>query len=215
MDSENIQVIDCGVLEYGETLGLQMEFWENLLAGKVGNTVLLVEHPDVITLGARKTENKLVTSEQQILDKGIELHRIGRGGGTTAHNQGQIVIYPMVNLKSVGMDVPGYVRSLEAIGIELLEGLGVESQRRKGFPGLWVGEKKIASIGVQIKKWITMHGMAINIQNDLSIFENIVPCGIDGVRMTSVKEETGVEHAMDEVKHIVTELCYKQWDGIM
>lgn len=211
MECEKIQVIDCGLLEYDQTLGLQIEFWQNLQKEKTGNTVLLVEHPDVITLGARNTENKLLASGKQLKQKGIELHRIGRGGGTTAHNPGQIVMYPMINLKSIGSDVPAYVRSLESIGIELLDELGVQSQRRKGYPGLWVGEKKIASIGVQIKKWITMHGMAINIQNDLGIFDYIIPCGIEGVVMTSVLNETGIEQSIEEIKHTLTELCFKQW----
>lgn len=208
---EKIQIIDCGLLEYNETLGLQIEFWENLLEEKVGNTVLLVEHPDVITMGARKTENKLKSNGKTIKQAGVELFRTGRGGGTTAHNPGQIVMYPLINLKSIGSDVPGYVRTLEQIGIEMLKNLDVEADRKKGYPGLWVGDEKIASIGVQIKKWITLHGMAINIQNDLSIFDYIVPCGLDGVKMTSVYELTQKQWPMTDVKHILMDECIKHW----
>ena len=105
----------------------------------------------------------------------------------------------------------GYIRSLEQVGIELLQSLGVESDRRKGFPGLWIGEKKIASIGVQLKKWVSFHGLAININNDLSIFEHIVPCGLDGVVITSVQKEIGKSADMGEVKKLLKKLCKKRW----
>jgi lipoate-protein ligase B len=120
--------------------------------------VLIVEHPAVISLGARKSENKLLADEGLIREQGIELVRVGRGGGTTAHNPGQLVFYPIIKLKSLKLDVTEYIRSLEQVGIELLQWIGVQSGRRKGFPGLWIGQKKIASIGVQLKKWVSFHG---------------------------------------------------------
>jgi lipoate-protein ligase B len=120
-----------------------------------------------------------------------------------------LVVYPIVKLKSLGLGVNEYIRGLEAIGIELLRGYGVSSDRRKGYPGLWVGEEKIASIGVQVKKGVTIHGMAINICNDLSIFDNIVPCGIDGVRITSLREQTGGDVSMDEVKRKIAGIIIK------
>ena len=110
------------------------------------------------------------------------------------------MFYPILHLQELGLDINPYVRTLEQIGIELLAGLGVESGRRKGFPGLWVGERKIASIGVRVSRFVTCHGMAINIQNDLSIFGYMVPCGLDGVRMTSVQKETGKMHDMEQIK---------------
>ena len=178
-------------MPYGEALRLQLDLCERRQADAVENTVLLVEHPPVITLGARKTENRLLSDSRHLEGLGIEVVAVGRGGGTTAHNPGQIVVYPIVKLKSLGLGITEYVRQLEAIGIELLAEYGITAGCRKGYPGLWVGEKKIGSIGVQVKKWVTMHGMAINICNDLGIFDHIVPCGLDGVCMTSVATLAG------------------------
>lgn len=193
-------VRDCGVAEYREVLALQQRLQEQRREGQAPDTVLVVEHPPVITLGARKSSNKLLASPDELARRGIDLVEIRRGGGATAHNPGQLVFYPILNLRALGLDINAYVRTLEQIGIELLAGLGVESNRRKGFPGLWVGERKIASIGVRVSRFVTCHGMAINIQNDLSIFECMVPCGLDGVVMTSVLMETGKTHDMQRIK---------------
>jgi lipoate-protein ligase B len=198
---------DCGIAGYGQVLSLQQELLAARQADEIPNTILLVEHPPVITLGARKTENKLLADESTLRDKGIELITIGRGGGTTAHNPGQLVIYPIVKLKSLKLDVTEFVRRLEQVGLELLDVLGVIAHRQKGLPGLWVGKDKIASIGIQIKKWVTMHGIAVNIQNDLSIFDWIVPCGLDGVKMTSAAQQTGRTYSMAEVKTAAEQLC--------
>lgn len=202
---------DCGRMAYAEALSLQIELCTQRQADTIDNTVLLVEHPAVITLGARKTENKLRVSEEAIGREGIDLVRVGRGGGTTAHNPGQVVLYPIIKLKTLGLDVNAFVRSLEQIGIELLDSLGVESGRRKGSPGLWIGDKKIASIGVQLKRWVSFHGMAININNDLGIFDCIVPCGLEQVEMTSVFKETGRQADMEKVKAKLHELCLSYW----
>lgn len=204
-----IKVIDGGMLRYAEALALQTELCVKRQNDEIENTVLILEHPAVITLGARKSENKLLADEVTLARAGIEVVTVGRGGGTTAHNPGQAVLYPIIKLKTLGLGVSEYVRTLEGIGIELLDGLGVDAERKKGLPGLWVGEKKIASIGVQIRKWVTFHGIAINICNDLSIFEYIVPCGLDGVKMTSVMKETGHNAEMTDVKQTLEMLCRK------
>jgi lipoate-protein ligase B len=211
-DDVPLVVRDCGQVTYSDTLTLQQELCVSRQADAIANTVLIVEHPAVITLGARKSENKLLADETAIAKAGVQVVAVGRGGGTTAHNPGQLVFYPVIKLRSLGLGVNEYVRQLEGIGIELLAGLGVQSDRRKGFPGLWVGEKKIASIGVQIKKWVTFHGMAINLNNDLSIFEFIVPCGLDGVEMTSVLALTGHAVDMQTAKKRLAELCIQQWE---
>jgi lipoate-protein ligase B len=211
IDSAKLDIIDLGIHPYGEVLELQMDLCQKRQDDVIDNTVLIVEHPAVITLGARKSENKLLMHEDCLRDKGVEVVRVGRGGGTTAHNPGQLVFYPIIKLKSLGLDVNAYVRSLEQVGIELLQWLGVQSDRRKGFPGLWIGEKKIASVGVQLKKWVSLHGMAININNDLSIFEHIVPCGLKDVVITSVQKETGKPADMDAVKDKLRMLYKTQW----
>lgn len=206
-----LDIIDLVTKSYAEVLELQLELCQKRQEDAADNTVLIVEHPAVITLGARKSENKLLTKESVLRERGIEVVRVGRGGGTTAHNPGQLVFYPIIKLKSLGLDVNAYVRSLEQVGIELLQWLGVESDRRKGFPGLWIGETKIASVGVQLKKWVSLHGMAININNDLNIFAHIVPCGLKDVVITSVQKETGKPADMEAVKDQLTMLCKTRW----
>ena len=210
-NAAKLDVVDLGMKPYAEVLELQLDLCHKRQDDVIDNTVLIMEHPAVITLGARKSENKLLSDEEVIRSQGIDLVRVGRGGGTTAHNPGQLVMYPIIKLKSLKLDVNGYVRSLEQIGIDLLNVLGVESGRRKGFPGLWIGEKKIASVGVQLKKWVSFHGMAVNVNNDLSIFEHIVPCGLKDVVITSVEKETGKQADMDAVKAKLKELCLEYW----
>jgi len=205
-----LTVRDCGLAKYREVLALQQQLQEQRRVGAVGDTVLVLEHPPVITLGARKSFNKLLVSGEELARRGIDLVEIRRGGGTTAHNPGQLVFYPILNLQELGLDINAYVRTLEQIGIELLADLGVRSDRRKGFPGLWVGERKIASIGVRVSRFVTCHGMAINIQNDLGIFGLMVPCGLDGVQMTSARKETGKTYDMKRVKAQLSDLVIRR-----
>ena len=200
-------------MAYREALDLQGQLVEQRQEDLIPNTVLLLEHPPVITLGARKTENRLLVSPQVLVQKGIELVNVRRGGGTTAHNPGQVVLYPVLKLQTLGLAINEYVRDLESIGIELLGRFGVECHRRKGYPGLWTEQRKIASIGVQLKHWVSMHGMAINVSNDLGIFGNIVPCGLEDVEITSVSREAGRDISVDEVKDVLGRLCVSHWSS--
>ena len=179
---------------------MQYNLRDRRRTGEIENTVLLVEHPPVITLGASQSANKLLTSTETLTESGIDVVHIRRGGGSTAHNPGQIIFYPIFDLRQFDCGINEYIRELESIGTELLEQLQVKADRKKGFPGLWTGEKKIASIGVRVSKSITYHGMAINIKNDLDIFSHIIPCGLDGIRMTSAELESGKDYAMADVK---------------
>jgi len=216
---EPLQIRDCGLEGFRETLEVQHRLVEQRRQNQIGNTILIVEHQPVITLGAMQSANKLLIERDKLAAKGIDIVEIRRGGGATAHNPGQIVFYPILNLQELHLDINEYIRTLERIGIELLEQLGVKSERRKGFPGLWVvrhgspqvSDKKIASIGVRVSRQITHHGMAINIQNDLSIFEAIVPCGLENVKMTSVLNETGKEYSMQDVKNNLSQLLVRHF----
>ena len=201
-----LQIRDCGLADYREILQLQQLLREKRQQYEMPNTVLIVEHPAVITLGARQNSNKLLINREDLVQKHIDVVDVRRGGGTTAHNPGQLVFYPILNLQKTGLGINEYIRELEAIGAELLKQIDVHSTRRKGSPGLWVGERKIASVGVRVSRSITYHGMAINIQNDLSIFDFIVPCGLDNVEMTSVLKETGKHHSMNKIKQKLAEL---------
>jgi lipoate-protein ligase B len=180
--------------------------------------VLVVEHPPTITFGVREDINLLAVDRKVLGKRGVALVKTNRGGGATVHSPGQIVCYPILDLQRRSLRVDEYIALLEDIGIRLLEKLGVTAHRREGFPGLWVkassGDdaipyRKIASIGIHLAGMVTAHGMAVNIRNDLAMFNYIIPCGIDGVSMTSVREETGTEHDMAEVKRLLVE-CVKE-----
>lgn len=208
-NAPHLEFVDCGLQPYAECLAEQHRLVEARRNKDVTDTILLVEHPTVITLGARQSANKLLATESQLLAQGIDVIAIRRGGGTTAHNPGQIVFYPILDLSCLNLGINDYVRMLERVGMDLLATLGVTAQRNPGFPGLWVGPKKIASIGVRVTRQITFHGMAINIQNDLSVFNLFVPCGLDGVNMTSATRETGQAYDMSSVKRTLQDLLKK------
>jgi lipoyl(octanoyl) transferase len=203
----DIEIRDCGLMPYREALALQQDLCRQRQVDQIGNVALLVEHPAVITLGVRQKDNRLLTDESQLSRRGIEVVAIRRGGAATAHNPGQIVCYPIVKLKEIGLGVTDFVHRLEDAGIELLRRFGLESGTRKGYPGIWVSDRKIGSIGVQVQKWVTIHGIAINICNNLSIFEAIVPCGLEGVMMTSLEKETGRIENMAKVKVELGRIC--------
>jgi lipoyl(octanoyl) transferase len=204
-----LQIIDCGLSDFSEILNKQHELCIKRQLGQIPDTVLITEHKPVITLGARQNANKLLLDRKELADKGIEVIEVRRGGGTTAHNPGQLVFYPIVNLKELRMGITEYVRMLEQIGIELLAGLDVIASRKSGYPGLWTKRKKIASIGIRVSKSITHHGMAININNDLSIFDYITACGLDDVEMTSVFTEKERQASMKRAKEILSSVLQR------
>ncbi|MBN1805818.1 MAG: lipoyl(octanoyl) transferase LipB [Sedimentisphaerales bacterium] len=209
--TSSLNIFDCGLADYRLVLQLQHQLCEKRRQNEIPNTVLIVEHLPVITLGARQSANKLLVNIEELAQKNIDVVGIRRGGGTTAHNPGQLVFYPILNLQELDLGISEYVRELESIGIELLEKSGIPTKRKKGFPGLWAGTKKIASIGVRVSKFITYHGMAININNDLSIFEFIIPCGLDEVEITSVQKQTGEQLSMKPAKERLTQLLIKHF----
>jgi len=201
-----LKIRDCGLADYRQTLRMQHVLCQERQRGRIPDTVLMVEHPSVITLGARQSRNRLLLSRTDLAQRHIDVVDIRRGGGATAHNPGQLVFYPILCLRQLGLGIREYIRTLERIGAELLRHLDVHSTTNNGFPGLWIEHRKIASIGVRVSRFTTYHGMAINIQNDLSLFDLIVPCGLDNVEMTSVLNETGERHSLAEVKHLLAGL---------
>jgi len=213
-----LHIHDCGLADYREILQTQQELFEKRRDGKIPDTVLIVEHHPVITLGARQNANKLLASQDDLAKRHIDVVETRRGGGATAHNPGQLVFYPILHLQELGLGITEYIRKLETIGIELLGQLGIRAERRQGLPGLWVLHEKskiykIASIGVRVSKSVTYHGMAINIQNDLSIFDFIIPCGLNDIEMTSVLKETGKHHSMSELKKKLAQLLVKYFSS--
>jgi len=177
-----LQVYDLGCTDYQSCLELQKAF----LAARQ-EAVLLTEHTPVITFGVRRDKN-LLRGNTAADTGGIQIVHTGRGGGATAHNQGQITMYAIIDLRRHSLDVTSFVRMLEETAIRMLADIGVVAGRKEGLPGLWVGEKKIASLGVKVSSGMTYHGIAINLCNDLSIFAGIVPCGLDSVEMINALE---------------------------
>jgi lipoate-protein ligase B len=213
VDNTTLEVRDCGLADYREILALQHKLRDMRQQNQIGNTILVVEHLPVITLGARQSANKLLADGDRLAREKIDVVLVRRGGGTTAHNPGQLVIYPILHLPDFGLGISEYIRELEATGIELLRQLGVQAGGRKGFPGLWVSDRKIASVGVRISKQVTYHGMAINVRNDLAIFDLLIPCGLDGVEMTSVLKETGRRQDMNGVKKKLARLLMSRFSS--
>ncbi len=193
-------MVDCGVMPYQDALELQARINREVGSEKIPSACLMVEHPPVITLGIRKDRNILSCSAHSLSASGIEMVPVRRGGGGTAHNPGQLVMYPIIHLGKLGFRVAPFVHYLEQVGMDVLLHFGVSAQRKNRYPGLWVGEKKIASVGVQIIKGVSMHGIAINLFNNLDIFNYIIPCGIQDVEMTSAYRETGSIPSMAEAK---------------
>ncbi len=184
--ADELWVANAGKIPYLEAVELQTRLRERRQTGEIPDTLLLLEHPPVYTKGRRTERADLPMGDEWYLAQGIEVHETSRGGRVTFHGPGQLVGYPIMAIGDVG----AYLRTMESAIIAALADEGVEAQIRDGLTGVWVGERKIGSIGLHVSKGITMHGFAVNVDNDLQPFEWVVPCGIDGVRMTSLYVET-------------------------
>jgi len=183
-------LVDCGRLPYGQAWALQRAVLAARQADRVPDTVLLVEHPPVVTIGrAGRTSNILVPRET-LNARGVEVYDVERGGDVTYHGPGQLVGYPILNLRALDEDVVRYVRLLESTMIIALGAWGIGAERVRGYPGVWVAGAKIAAIGVAVKRKVTMHGFALNVDPDLSHFELINPCGL-GKPVTSMARLLG------------------------
>jgi len=188
-----IRVLRCGILPYEEGRELQRRLEERRQRDEIADVLLLLEHTPVYTRGRRATEAELPMGVEWYEAQGIEVLDTDRGGRVTYHGPGQLVAYPIVSLGPYGGDVHEYVRRLERVMIGALGEHGVEAGPIEGETGVWVGERKIGSIGVHVSHGVTTHGLAVNVNNDLQPFEWIVPCGIEGVAMTSLGREHGAE----------------------
>jgi len=210
---DGLIIRDLGLTRYADCLAYQEELCAQRQADAIADTVLLTEHEPVITLGVRMADNKILAMPEDLHQQGIEICRVGRGGAATAHNPGQIVMYPILKLSRLKIGLSDYVHTLGQIGIEMLRTFGIRADWRKQTPGLWVSGRKIGSVGVQVRKRVTLHGIAVNICNDLSIFDAIVPCGLEGVQITSVLKERGTAPSMQDIKGCLTDLCRRYLAG--
>ena len=187
-----LAVIELGRRPYAEVLELQRTACRVRMSGGLpDDLLLLVEHDPVYTLGRSTRASSLPVPALELASAGAEVHEVERGGDVTYHGPGQLVGYPILDLTRHRQDLHWYLRELEGSIIDALGALGVSAERRRGLTGVWTGGRKIASIGVHVKQWITIHGFALNVTTDLVPFERIVPCGIEGVVMTSVAAELG------------------------
>jgi lipoyl(octanoyl) transferase len=197
------ETLDWGTLPYREAREGQMERLRARQEEGVGDALIFVEHPPVFTLGVRRgAEEHVVWPEEQRKLLGIDLVQTDRGGDITYHGPGQIVGYPIVSLAH-WRDLHGYLRLLEQVLINAVGCHGLAASRRPGKTGIWLGERKIAAIGVAVKRWVTYHGFALNVNNDLEPFTGIVPCGISDGTVTSMSRELGITVDLDEVKSIL------------
>ena len=183
-----LDVRRLGVVSYGEALALQRSLVEDRQANRIIDTLLLLQHPPVITLGARGDGGRshVLAPPETLSSRGIEIHETGRGGDVTFHGPRQLVGYPIISLRPDRCDVHRYVRDLEEVLIRVAADFGVTASRVPGLTGIWVENDKLAAIGVRISRWITSHGFALNVNPDLDFFSLIVPCGIQGRGVTSL-----------------------------
>jgi lipoyl(octanoyl) transferase len=192
-----------GRVKYADGLAMQERAVEGLRQGTAAEQLFLLEHNHVFTLGrAAKTAN-ILASQEQLEAQGIEIHETGRGGDVTYHGHGQLVGYPIINLKPDRCDVHVYVRDLEEVLIRTLADYGLAGTRIAGLTGVWVGNEKVAAIGVRIARWITSHGFALNVSTDLDYFRMIVPCGITDRGVTSLVKISGRSLDLNEVSQVV------------
>jgi len=183
-------VADLGTMAYADALALQRAVARARISGEIGeDLLLLVEHPPVVTLGRSSKERHLLASPALLAARGVELFEVERGGDVTFHGPGQLVGYPIVDLKRHKQDLHWYLRQVEEALIRALAPLGIQGERSTGYTGVWTHGRKIASIGVHARDWVTWHGFALNVTTDLGYFDLIVPCGIASVEMTSVARE--------------------------
>ncbi|HEU5079569.1 MAG TPA: lipoyl(octanoyl) transferase LipB [Opitutaceae bacterium] len=202
-----LTVLDWGLTRYREAWDRQGELVAQRIAGEIGDTLVFTEHQPVFTIGLRGgAEQHLVWAEERLAQEGVEVEKTNRGGDITYHGPGQVVGYPIISLND-RKDLHAYLRFLEDVMIDASARFGLEAGRREGKTGIWIGPRKIAAIGVAVRRWVTYHGFAYNVQPDLKHFDGIVPCGIsaqDGT-VTSLAKELGRDIPVSEVKRVLAE----------
>ena len=202
-----LEVRRLGLVPYDEALDMQRALVEERRAGRVPDLLLLLQHPAVITLGVKGDGGRanIVATDGRLAELGIAVQETGRGGDVTYHGPGQIVGYPILDLKPDRCDVHRYVRDLEEVMIRVCADYGVTAGRIKGLTGTWVGAEKIGAIGVRLSRWITSHGFAFNVSTDLDHFKLIVPCGISDRGVTSLERATGRRLTVEDVEEAIVQ----------
>ncbi len=207
MVKKHIKVIDLGTKGYGQCLELQRKLRDQRIAGQIGDTLLLVEHAPVLTMGRRGQDDNVVVSGKFLKKQGIDVFGIERGGDVTYHGPGQLVVYPIFDLAGFGKDIHKFVERLQDSVMKVLdEEFGIEAHKEDGkHTGVYVGNNKITAIGLAFRRWVSMHGFAFNVNTDLSHYRWIIPCGLGDRGVTSVRELIGGEVDFYDVKKKVVE----------
>ncbi len=197
--TEKIIIQDLGHRSYKEVWDLQKQMQQQRIRFEIEDTLILVEHDPVYTLGKNSNENHLLQSR----DKSVDVFNIERGGDITFHGPGQLVGYPILDLSNYKKSISWYMRILEQIIIDTVSEFGIEAKRIEGLTGVWVGDEKIAALGVRIRRWVTMHGFSINVNTDLTFYDGIIPCGIFDHGITSMEQLLCRPQDMEKVKKVV------------
>ena len=201
-DSQKILIQDLGFKKYKSVLSLQKKLQKQRIAGNINDTLILVEHEPVYTLGKNANRDYLLQGR----DKSVEVYNIERGGEVTFHGPGQLVGYPILDLRNYKKSVSWYMRTLEELTIRVLKEFDIKGSRIKGLTGVWVENKKIAAQGVRISRWVTMHGFSINVCPQLSYYDGIIPCGIFDYDVTSMEECLNKKLSVKKIKNSVSEI---------
>ena len=199
-----LQIVDWGLLDYRTALERQNSIVQDHLLGKGQDVLVLVEHPATVTLGRRATGADLRLSEPEFVERNVSLQQINRGGLATAHEPGQLVAYPIIRLKK--KDLHWFSRTYLGVVISLLAEYGLRGDLKDSEPGVWVDGRKICSFGIALKKWVSSHGIALNVNNDLATFDTIIPCGRPEETVTSMSKELGFMLNYEELKNKFTSL---------
>ena len=194
-----MNILDLGRMSYNSAWDIQKEYHKKVVSGKEPDTLIIVEHEPVYTLGKSANDNHLLQSASEK----IQVFRIERGGDITFHGPGQIVVYPILDLNRFVKSVSWYMRTLEKIIIDTLSDFEIKAELKDGLTGVWVGDEKIGAQGVRISRWVTMHGLALNVNTDLRYFDGIIPCGIFDYGVTSMEKLMGSKQDINKVKNTV------------
>ena len=208
--------IELGLIEYKKAWDLQLELWAKRVEGQVPDLLLFLEHPHVLTLGRRGNRTHLLAPSETLAELNIPIFHIERGGDVTYHGPGQLVVYPILDLKEYGWKLVRYIEQLEEVIIRTLSDFGISAKRDSLNRGVWVDRQKIASVGVAVKRWVSFHGLALNYETDLTYFDLINPCGLEGVRMTSMANTLGTNVSRDRLYQRVhfhfEEVFERRWE---
>jgi lipoate-protein ligase B len=209
-------ILDLGLIDYKEAWDLQHDLWARRVRGEVPDLLLFLEHPHVITLGRRGNRSYLIASPEVLEAMAIPIYHVERGGDVTYHGPGQLVVYPIFNLKEYGYRLIRFVDQLEEVILGVLKDFGMEGRKDSLNRGVWVNGDKIASIGVTIKRWVSFHGFSLNYETDLKYFDLIHPCGLVGKKMTSMKKIIGADISrvdlIEKISLHFKEIFQKDWE---